>query len=82
LIKNIQIFTTGEKTTPVANGSLVSLTLVSNLPLVTLSHFYDAGSKFANNATLHRHNTKHSKQIFPEKELRGLSPNFHIHVCE
>ncbi len=29
---------------------------------------------------LHRHNTENSKQIFPEKELRGLSPNFHIHV--
>jgi hypothetical protein len=27
-----------------------------------------------------RHNTENSKQIFPEKELRGLSPNFHIHV--
>jgi hypothetical protein len=25
-------------------------------------------------------NTKISKQIFPEKEYRGLSPNFHIHV--
>jgi hypothetical protein len=24
--------------------------------------------------------TENSKQIFPEKELRGLSPNFHIHV--
>jgi hypothetical protein len=23
-------------------------------------------------------NTENSKQIFPEKELRGLSPNFHI----
>jgi hypothetical protein len=23
---------------------------------------------------------KIQKQIFPEKELRGLSPNFHIHV--
>jgi hypothetical protein len=29
---------------------------------------------------LQRHNTENSKQIFPEKELRGLSPNFHIHV--
>jgi hypothetical protein len=28
-----------------------------------------------------RHNTaKLEKQVFPEKELRGLSPNFHIHV--
>ncbi len=30
--------------------------------------------------TLQRHNTENSKQIFPEKELCGLSPNFHIHV--
>jgi hypothetical protein len=30
--------------------------------------------------TLCRHNTKNSKQIFPEKELHGLSPNFDIHV--
>jgi hypothetical protein len=29
---------------------------------------------------LQRTNTENSKQIFPEKELRGLSPNFHINV--
>jgi predicted DNA-binding protein with PD1-like motif len=29
---------------------------------------------------LQRTNTEYWKQIFPEKELRGLSPNFHIHV--
>jgi hypothetical protein len=29
---------------------------------------------------MQRHNTKNSKQIFPEKELRSLSPNFHIPV--
>ncbi len=29
---------------------------------------------------LQRHNTENLKQIFPEKELRGLGPNFHIHV--
>jgi hypothetical protein len=29
---------------------------------------------------LQRQNTEISKQIFPEKEYRGLSPNFHIHV--
>ncbi len=29
---------------------------------------------------LHRTNTKNSKQIFPEKELRGHIPNFHIHA--
>ncbi len=27
-------------------------------------------------STLQRHNTENSKQIFPEKELRGLCPNF------
>jgi hypothetical protein len=32
--------------------------------------------------TLQRQNTELSKQIFPEKEYRGLSPNFHIHVSE
>ncbi len=31
-------------------------------------------------STLQRTNTENSKQIFPEKELRGHSPNFHIHV--
>jgi hypothetical protein len=30
--------------------------------------------------TRQRTNTESSKQIFPEKELRGHSPNFHIHV--
>jgi hypothetical protein len=29
---------------------------------------------------LQRQNTENLKQIFPEKEYRGLSPNFHIHV--
>ncbi len=27
-----------------------------------------------------KHNTENSKQIFPEKELRGYSPNYYIHV--
>jgi hypothetical protein len=30
--------------------------------------------------TLQRHNTENSKQMFPEKELRGLSPDIHINV--
>ncbi len=30
--------------------------------------------------TLQKHNTENSKQIFPEKELRGLSPKF-PHSC-
>ncbi len=34
-------------------------------------------------STLQRQHTEILKQIFPEKEYRGLSPNFHIHasVC-
>ncbi len=30
--------------------------------------------------TLQRQNAENFKQIFPEKEIRGLSLNFHIHV--
>jgi hypothetical protein len=30
--------------------------------------------------TLQITNAKNWKQIFPEKELRGYSPNFHMHV--
>jgi hypothetical protein len=30
--------------------------------------------------SLQRQNAENLKQIFPEKEYRGLSPNFHIHV--
>ncbi len=30
--------------------------------------------------TLQRTNTEYYKQIFPEEELRGHSPNCHIHV--
>jgi hypothetical protein len=29
---------------------------------------------------MQRQNTEISKQIFPEKEYRGLSPDFHIHA--
>jgi hypothetical protein len=31
-------------------------------------------------STLQRTNTKNSKQILPEEELRGHSPNFPLHV--
>ncbi len=30
--------------------------------------------------TRQRHNTENWEKIFPEKELRSLNPNFHIHV--
>jgi hypothetical protein len=32
------------------------------------------------NPVLQKQNAKNLKQIFPEKEYRSLSPNFHIHV--
>jgi hypothetical protein len=32
------------------------------------------------NSTLQRTTTENWKQIFSEKDLRGQSPNFHIHV--
>ncbi len=35
---------------------------------------------FISSTTLQRQNAENLKQIFPEKEYRGLSPNFHIHV--
>jgi len=36
--------------------------------------------RFLTCTTLQRQNTGISKQIFPEKEYWGLSPNFHIHA--
>jgi hypothetical protein len=34
----------------------------------------------ASSTALQRQNAENLKQIFPEKEYRGISPNFHIHV--
>jgi hypothetical protein len=33
-----------------------------------------------NETALQRQNAENLKQIFPEKEYRGLGPNFYIHV--
>jgi hypothetical protein len=30
--------------------------------------------------TLQRHYTESMKKIFPERKLRGLNPNFYIHI--
>ncbi len=38
------------------------------------------GFYFKKGYTLQWHDTENSKQKFPEKELRGYSPNFYIHV--
>jgi hypothetical protein len=40
----------------------------------------DISQKYKMGDTLQRKNAENLKQIFPGKEYRGLSPNFHIHV--
>ncbi len=47
--------------------------------VITSDHGSD-GTQFPLLPALQRQNTDISKQIFPEKEYRGLSPNFHILV--
>jgi hypothetical protein len=46
------------------------------MPCIRNSVVHDYSSP----TTLQRQNAENLKQIFPEKEYRGLSPNFHIHV--
>ncbi len=41
---------------------------------------YVSKTKILREPTMQRQNAENLKQIFPEKEYRGLSPNFHIHV--
>ncbi len=38
------------------------------------------GERSVRTRTLQRQNAENLEQIFLEKEYRGLSPNFHIHV--
>ncbi len=45
-----------------------------------LAGWYDNSVSTPPFPTLQRQNAENLKQIFPEKEYRGLSPNFHIHV--
>jgi hypothetical protein len=40
----------------------------------------ERGARLRRGSALQRQNTEISKQIFPEKEYGGLSPNFHIHA--
>jgi hypothetical protein len=42
-------------------------------------HPYKCKSVKVTYIALQRDNTKNLKKIFPEKELRGLSPNFHTY---
>jgi hypothetical protein len=47
------------------------------MPHIAWSFFSD---KACSECTLQRHNTEILKKVFPEKELHGLSPIFHIYV--
>jgi hypothetical protein len=40
----------------------------------------EPGLRYPSQYTLQRQNAENLKQIFPEKEYLGLSPNFYIHV--
>ncbi len=42
----------------------------------------ESSCEMSTGGTLQRHNTENSKHIFPEKELRGLSPNFYISTAK
>ncbi len=57
------------------------------LPLLTVETKENGDSKSTSErgpvlVELQRQNAENLKQIFPEKEYRGLSPNFNIHVSE
>jgi hypothetical protein len=41
---------------------------------------FNRSFNLSSDLTMQRTNTENSKHIFPEMELRGLSPNFHVHV--
>ncbi len=43
-------------------------------------YFTTKEERYCLNYTAKNPNTENLKHIFPEKELRGHSPNFHIHV--
>ncbi len=46
---------------------------------LSTTHFIPSGFD-SQNSILQRQNAENLKEIFPEKEYRGLSPNFRIHV--
>ncbi len=53
-----------------------SLKFLLTCCMIQVTYIYYNGIAYA----LQRRNTEISKQIFPEKEYRGLSPNFHINA--
>ncbi len=57
----------------IRQGRLTTAQHLSQLPLFQLDYFSRKGRTA-------KTQNENSKLILPEKELRGLSPNFHIHV--
>ncbi len=55
-------------------------TLLGTSKLLLLRTYFHCGLSLIHWWTLQRINTENSNQIFPEKELRGHSPNLHIHI--
>jgi hypothetical protein len=47
---------------------------------VTYQTLLGRNNLYVTSLSLQRQNAENLKQMFPEKEYRGLSPNFHIHV--
>jgi hypothetical protein len=56
--------------------SLFSETIIYLIIFISTKNHHKRNEGLA----LQRENAENLKQIFPEKEYRGLSPNFHIHV--
>jgi hypothetical protein len=62
------------------NPTILSLGRTLKCPVCIIPGGICCRNYFNIYSTQQRHITENSKQIFPEKELQGLSPNFHIHV--
>jgi hypothetical protein len=72
---------------PLLSGTFLNATHIQDSNITTqililifsLLSSYIAFNTLQSLLTLQRTNAENSKQIFPEKELCGHSPNFHIH---
>ncbi len=65
---------------PTLSPSAITVGQFGSLPLLSLTPSSLCVTGRLDCPTLQRQNAENLKQIFPEKEYRGLSPNFHIHV--
>jgi hypothetical protein len=69
-----------EKVSHCTKKLLLSYVCKTNCRNNTMANSFQRSRLFVLYHILQRHITENSKQIFPEKELPGLSPIFHIHV--